>query len=65
MIFSRIVEDVCSKVGVRFTGQNLTYKMETMNGPHVSLEDIIKFFGEKTPSGFPGLVTSPATFKNH
>jgi hypothetical protein len=65
MIFSRIVEDVCSKVGVRFTGQSLAYKMQAMNGPDISLEDIIKFFGEKTPPGFPGLVTSPATFKNH
>ena len=65
MIFSRIVEDVCSKVRVCFTGQNLSYKTQTMNGPDVSLEDIIKFFGEKTPLSFPGLVTSPATFKNH
>jgi hypothetical protein len=65
MIFSRIVEDVCSKVGVWFTGQSLTYKMQTMNGPDISLEDIIKFFGEKTPPGFPGSVTSLATFKNH
>jgi hypothetical protein len=65
MIFSRIVEDVCSKVGVQFTGQSLAYKTQTMNGLDISLEDIIKFFGEKTPPGFPGLVTSPATFKNH
>lgn len=65
MIFSRIVEDVCSRVGVHFTGQSLAYKVQTMNGPDVSLEDIIKFFGEKTPPGFPGSVTSPATFKNH
>ena len=65
MIFSRIVEDVCSRVGVHFTSQSLAYKVQTMNGPDVSLEDITKFFSEKTPPGFPGSVTSPATFKNH
>ncbi len=54
-----------SQLGIRFTGQNLTFKTRTMNGPDVSLWDIIKFFGEKTPAGFQRAVTSPATFQNY
>lgn len=65
MIFTRIVEEVCGQLGVRFTGQSLTHKTRTMNGPDVSLEDIINFFGKNTPTSFQGSVTSPATFKNH
>ena len=47
------------------TGQSLTHKTPTMNGPDISLEDIINFFGKNTPVGFQGLVTSPQTFRNH
>ncbi len=54
-----------SQLGIRFTGQNLTFKTRTMNGPDVSLRDIIKFFGEKMPAGFQRAVTSPAIFQNH
>ena len=65
MIFTRIVEEVCSQSGLPFTGHSLTHKTPTMNGPAISLEDIIHFFGKNTPTSFQGSVTSPSTFKNH
>ncbi|KAF8346158.1 hypothetical protein F5887DRAFT_1184931 [Amanita rubescens] len=69
MILARIIETACGEVNANYEpGNARSHKHRTHNGPEVSLDDIVMFFGKKTPShlrNVKGAVTAPSTFNNY
>lgn len=63
IIFARLVERACERLKIPYTtgsSPNRPHKMG--NGPHISIADIVRFYGLKFPSD---LAPAPSTFGNH
>jgi hypothetical protein len=63
IVFARLVESACQRINIPYsTGNDRKKKHQATNGPLISRDDIVLFYGLKRPSEFR---IAPSTFANH
>ena len=63
IIFARLVESACKRIDIPYsTGSDRKKKHPASNGPMISRDDIVRFYGQKSASQ---LAIAPSTFDNH